>query len=358
MLIHVDNFSYFGTDRTFMMSGVYSRVGTSQNVGAVPQLVADPDGVSSGKVLGMTATYGGNNNYQTCRYVLPGGAATTLGVALRIWCAALPHVANSFRPIQLLTGALGKIYYLNVTSTGVLQICNSSNTVLYATAAPVISAQGWYHLEWKSVIDAAVGVFEVRVEGITVITETGIDTGTTNPEQFEIVNDPDATSASDTFYIKDLVVWDGTGTANNDFLGPVKVYELTTVSDTSMPWSSTAADGYSVLDNNPPVDATAYISAPYPAMPAEAVFELSALPADVSSVKGIITRVRAGKSDGGDGQLQVSLRSNGVDDAGADRAITVAETYWSDVSELDPNTSAAWLPGAVDVAQLVLNRTV
>lgn len=357
MLVHADNFSHYGGSISLMTSGIYSRVGTSQNVGGNPFLVDDPDGASSGQVLEMTATYGGNSNYQTCRYVLPAGATTTVGVCFRLWCAALPHVPLSFRPVQFLDGGTGKLYYLNVSTTGNLEIRSGADALLYSTSAPVITAQGWWHIALMTTINASTGSFEVRVEDVPVILQTGINTGSTGIQQVEIVNDPDSSSSSDNYYVKDFVIWDGTGSTNITFPGSVLVYELTTTSDVSFPWTSTGPNGFSILDNNPPTT-TDYISAPYPAMPAAATFGLSDLPADVTSVKGLITLARAGKSDGGDGQLQVSLVSGSSTHNGTNRAITTTQTYFTDVSELDPATGVAWTPTGVNSAILKLDRTL
>jgi len=91
--------------------------------------------------------------------------------------------------------------------------------------------------------------------------------------------------------------------------------------------------------------------------PAAYVCELSNLPPDITSVRGLMSIVRAMKSDGGDGTLQVSLISAGDVDLGADRAITVAQTYYTDISELSPDTGNPWTPLEVDSAQMQINRT-
>jgi hypothetical protein len=70
-----------------------------------------------------------------------------------------------------------------------------------------------------------------------------------------------------------------------------------------------------------------------------------------------MTIVRAAKTDGGDGSLQVSVVSSGTAGDGTNRPITVAQTYWTDVHDLDPHTSAAWTPTTVNAAQLKINRT-
>ena len=82
------------------------------------------------------------------------------------------------------------------------------------------------------------------------------------------------------------------------------------------------------------------------------------LPPDITSVRGLMTLVRASNSDGGDGKLQTSLVSAGDLANGADRQITTAETYWYDISELNPDTGVAWTPANTDSANIRFNRTL
>jgi hypothetical protein len=103
---------------------------------------------------------------------------------------------------------------------------------------------------------------------------------------------------------------------------------------------------------------TSYISA-NSTPPAASEFKFTPLPVDVTSVRGLISIVRARKTDGGDAQLQVSLSTNAVAyDAGADRTVTTAPTWYWDVSVLDAGTGAPYLPAAVDALQAKVNRTL
>jgi hypothetical protein len=93
--------------------------------------------------------------------------------------------------------------------------------------------------------------------------------------------------------------------------------------------------------------------------PAFSEFRFTPLPVDVTSVRGLISIQRAYKTDGGDAQLQVSLSTNGVDyDAGADRTLTTAPTWYFDVSVLDADTGLPYLPSAVDTLRAKIDRTV
>lgn len=350
-LLHADNFSRYGDSEALMLNGVYASV-TSVT------LSNDPDGISAGKVLGLVSV----NTPGGCRYVLP-AAKTTAGVAARIWCPNL-NFAPIVKPGIAFYGSGGGVQLtLEFDSTGRINVKTSNVTVVATTVNPVITATGWYHIECKLTTGLlATDSLEIRVEGITVLTLSAVDLNIDSVYQVEIgaPNFGGTSSGNTTVYWKDFVVWDGLGTYNNDFLGSVLVAGLSVTSDVSLNWTpSSGATGYEILDNVPPVDTT-YISAGDPP-PSPYVGALSNLPADVTSVKGLITYVRAAKSDGGDGSLQVGLISDpsGTPTTvlGADRPITVAQTYWADVFETDPETSAPWLPSAVDLAQIQIDRT-
>ncbi len=346
MLLHADNFDYYGTDTSLVDDGIYaSTYGIS--------LTSDPDGVSTSRVLKM-AFSGGD---QAIRWVLP-SAQGTVGIGARFYLTAIPSSQSNVPSImQFRTGGNNRIATVWVTPTGSIKVVDGSGTGLGETPGPVVTAAAWYHIEakWVGGISSD-GSIEIRVEGQPVLTIENVSFSALTCAQVALGNSTSGQPGNTDTYLKDLVVWDGSGSSNNDFLGSVLVYDLTPTADVSFNWASTGANGYSVLANNPPEDGVEYISAD-DTPPAASTFEFENLPADIISVKGLITRVRAAKSDGGDGTLQVSLTSNGSDDAGADRSITVAQTYWSDVSELDPDTATAWTPSGVNNATLKIDRT-
>lgn len=92
--------------------------------------------------------------------------------------------------------------------------------------------------------------------------------------------------------------------------------------------------------------------------PAAMEFGFTDLPDDVTSVRGIVMVGRMKKIDGGDGNVQMSLISNGSAFDGADRPLTTTSTYWFDISQLDPDTGLPWSPFAVNNMTGRINRTV
>lgn len=366
-LIHADNFSIYGANRDLLVNGIYA---DRDNYG----LVADPDGVSPGRVL-RTQVSPLVNGSSAMRYVLPGNRVT-VGVAQRIWLPYLPQYLGQASFIEFRDAANNPLVCVCPTPTGRLSIRtginmyggNFGNSVtLGETAAPVITPTGWYHMEVK-VTQGGAGAssIEVRIEGATVFSASDLTFRNTNQiAQVAFSANTQGNNMPDV-YVKDFVVWDTLGSRNNDWMGSVLVTDLDVTSDVALNWTpSVGSNGYSILDNVPPNDSQ-YISAPYsptePNYPDAYVGEMSDLPIETTSVRGIITYVRAAKSDGGDGSLQVSVISNPEDGSpaeglGADRPITVAQTYWRDIYETDPATSGQWTPGAVNRIQLKINRT-
>lgn len=344
---HMDNFSIYGATSALLLNGVYAQQSVS--------LVVDPDGVSSGRVPQLVDAT--NGTFIELRYALQTGAVEKVGVAQRVWLASLPvtDVADPYL-VWVRSAANADLAFLRVSANGSL-IMNVNGVDVESTPLPVIGANGWWHIELMYSSDG-LGTcdYEVRVEGLTVLQASGVAAAAAQPGQIAWGGRNVNTDVCPTWYLKDLVIWNGTGTYNTDFLGSVLVHSLLPDSDVSLNWTpSTGAVGWSILDNAPPNDAE-YIAAPNPP-PAAYLATLTDLPEDVTSVKGIMTFVRAAKTDGGDASLQTSVVSNGDTADGANRPITIAQTYWRDLFETDPDTLAPWLPEAVNDVQIKINRT-
>ena len=360
-----DNFQNYGTGnrdsaaRGRLSNGIYALVGNNVD------LPIDPDPNFSTPVLRIF----GIKQYIRKVYSSFG---VTKGVGVRLWIDDFPDSLR-YRPAIRFSDALGSTKVtVAVNPTGQLAVYATTTNLeninplpapAGITPGPVLVTNAWQHVEVKCKAGNGDGEVEVRVEGVPVLVLTGQTILMDNNEvaMVDIVNNQYSwagtnTSVSST-YVKDLVTWGTSGTENVDFLGSVGVFTLWPDSDVDLNWTpSIGSEGWSILDNNPPVD-TQYISAD-DTPPAAYVATMTNLPEDVTSVKALMTVVRARKTDGGDGNLQVSLVSNGDEAAGEDRPLTTAFTYWFDVSEIDPDTGVAWSPTAVDNVELKIDRTI
>lgn len=342
----------YGTDESLMLNGVWAQI--IGDIGSSVTLTSDPDPNigAAGNVLRVR----GGASATGVRIVNPAGAQATSGIAFRLWPDELPaaNSGNSNPQWEFRTSGNLLIARCRVLSDGSIAAYNSAGTLIGSASLPVIAANSYSHIESKIVRDAAAGTIEVRVNGASVLTLTGVALGANNIGIIYLGTDSGVTGAFS--YYKDFVYWDGTGSQNNDFLGSVSVYALRPVSDVSFNWTaSTGSTGWNLIDESPPVD-TDFISASN-ALPAASVFEIENLPPDIVAVKALLPVTRSKKIDGGDGNLQTGLTGT-LTDLGADKPITIAFTYNWDVSELSPDTGVAWTPSEVDAVKLQVDRTL
>ncbi len=120
-----------------------------------------------------------------------------------------------------------------------------------------LHSETWYYIEWKIVCHATNGSTEIRVNGETVSSATGVDTQSFAPPIAELVFwGQDNGSAYD-----DIYVCDTSGSVNNTFLGPSMIECLLPNADTVdkdfIP--SIGADHYALVDEVPSDGGTTFV---------------------------------------------------------------------------------------------------
>ena len=348
-LEHIDNFSVYGTgnaSRTYMTDGVFAQI--NQGVSGQNLVTASPDGNG----FALQVNRGGNSD-GLVRYVCQ-TPSDVFGMACRLYLPSIP-ADTSQQPVfsRVQNASNTPIAYCHIGTVGNIVVRNAAGTIIGDTIAPVISANAFYHIEVK--YDITNNEIEVRVEGVTKLALTGLSLGGADVAQCSYYQ---GNSSSPLMYLKDIIYWNGEGTRNTDFVGTCVIYSLVEESDVNTNWTpSTGSTLYDLINESGPPDDADYIIADDTPPPAY-IATLSDLPADVTSVRGIMSIVRATKTDGGDGNLQMGFVSAMNTDLGVDRPITAAFTYWRDFSEEDPDTNQPWLPSAVNDMNLQFDRTI
>ena len=347
MLQWADTMNRYGTSTALMLNGIYAEIHNAT-------LIADPDPTSTQKVLHHVPNTDYNELY---RFAFPGGSKATMGFQTNIWCDQLPTLGSFLPGWEFRDSANVAQVSISIETTGAMSIRRGgvNGAVLDTTTVPVVTANAWHRIEVKATINSATGSVEIRVNGSSVLTVTGANTQSSALSSSAQIAYSKSYSGGINTSHKNLAVWDTTGTYNNNFLGSVQMTDIDTNADTSLTWTpSTGTVGWSILDNNPPVDTT-YVSA---ASVLSNIFGLGNLPADATSVKGLILVNRSWKIDGGDGNTQMGIVSGASTGLGTDRPITTAPTYWWDVMEVDPATSIPFTPTGFNAASLKQSRTV
>jgi hypothetical protein len=236
MINWMDNFQIYGTDanRNLRMSnGVYAEV-----LG-LTDLVADPDPTAGGLFCLKFGQLGGTR----VRKVLP-VARTTVGIAARYWLSNLPDIAGGGPNISVRDTGNNVHCYITCDPSGNIQAYRhdgAGDVLLGATVAPPVVANAWKHVEAKFVIDPAAGSIEVRVEQVTVLTLAGIRTSSNVGGVVASVQNVQFANVNDiNYYVKDFIVWDGTGGFNNDFMGSCQVLKIIPDGDVALNWTPSA----------------------------------------------------------------------------------------------------------------------
>lgn len=221
-------------------------------------------------------------------------------------------------------------------------------TTLLGTSTNSLGSGQWYYIELKVFTNDSTGTVEVKVNGSTWLNLTSQDTqpGSNAYHDAVRIGQTNATSRFD-----DMYVLDGSGSANNDFLGNRKVVALDPDgAGAATDWTPSAGSNYQNVDDGDEVDEdTTYNETSSDAD--DDLYTYDNLPGVTASVDGIQmtteTRVTAGSMD-----LSNLIRTGSTIYPGSADTITSTSYVTSTrVEEEDPDTAAAWTPSGVNGAQ-------
>lgn len=234
-------------------------------------------------------------------------------------------------------------------ASGVIKLFRGTTATILATATDALVSNQWYYIEWKATIADSGGLGVVKINGVTEINFSG-DTknaGTaTNIDAIQLWGTSGTNPAMD---IDDLVVMNGLGSVNNDFLGQRRVQTLSpnaAGNDSGLTITGSANHYANVTDQN-----TATWNASSVATTRDS-YALPDLVSGTASVDGIQTIMAAQNSDAGAGSMKAVVRSGGTNYYDTTQALTASIVFSYGVRENDPATSAAWTPSGVNALQV------
>ena len=229
---------------------------------------------------------------------------------------------------------------------GRLAVYRTSTANLLGTTTDVIFTIGTKHyVEFKANIHGSTGTFEVRVNGISVLSGTGANTQTSANAYANKISLGGSGGDNYAVYYEDLYICDGSGSAPcNDFLGDCKVIaSMPTGNGTTSNFvgsDTNSTDNYLLVDETPP-NTTDYLDSLTPNDVDLANFpDISDTPV---TIYGVQTNFYACKSDAGDVRTVADLiRSGGTNYPGASKTLSTDWVYLREIHEKNPNTDAAW----------------
>ncbi|EYS89517.1 hypothetical protein CF68_32970 [Cupriavidus sp. SK-4] len=241
---------------------------------------------------------------------------------------------------------------LRMNPDGTLSVTRNGAAVTGGTSASPLPLNVYNYIEWKITIadSIAANSCKVRVNGVDWITvATGQDLKATANASANQVNIGAPVSGGG-FSLDDLYICNQSGSANNDFLGDVRidaVYPTSDGANTGMT-PSTGTTHYSLVDDATP-NTTDYVESSIAGQ--KDTYGMGDITHTPVSIFGTQINIAALKDDAGARSIKAVTRSGGTDYSGSSQALGTGQLYYSEIRETDPATSAAWTKTNLNAAE-------
>jgi hypothetical protein len=246
--------------------------------------------------------------------------------------------------------------WLGVDANNAIVIRRGDGTVLGTSAANTLTPGTWAYIEIKVVLgDGTSGSVVVRVNGVAVLTLTGIDTKNGGTKTvFESVGYFASSGPTGTVYsVDDFYLCNGAGSINNDFLGDCSVetiFPSGNGNSSGMVGSDgNSTDNYLLVDEAPTPSSSDYVASAIDG--AKDTYAFADLTHTAGTVKGVQISAYAAKSDTGTRTMSNVIRSGGADTVLTAQALSTAYAALRNVVEQNPNGPAAWTIASVNAAE-------
>lgn len=245
--------------------------------------------------------------------------------------------------IRLRNGAGADIFTVSVRGSTVQGqlTCREGGTTgtVRGTATTLLGTGAWVHLALKVVIHASAGSVDLKVNGVSEVSVSGVDTEGATGGCESVVFYGDGSGSSFFGYVDDVVIYDASGSFNNDWLGDAFVQPFMPDADTAdadfIP--SSGSNLYPMIDEAQADGDTTYIEGTTPGERSLFAFSPSVPAGSVVIGLNVFTQ------DKGGGDMQIRCRSGSDEDTSA-TITTDAATYksHSQIFESDPATGDLW----------------
>lgn len=264
-----------------------------------------------------------------------------IGFAFKI--SSIPTNASGLAFLRLRDQSTQGITIKVMKDTGKLMFYSGSNN--YENSTLTISADTWYYFELKVVANNSTGSYEVRIDGVTWMSGSGVDTQNGSNPYHTVFRLEGGTGLSISF--DDLYCLDST-TGLAGFQGVHRVVALNPSSDDTITWDrSTGSDNYAVVDDGLEIDDTDYVSTGD--TPEQDLYGYEDLAGEVTIVHGVQVMAEA-DIDSGSLNLAQVVKSGATTSVGANTLLTPGDTTLVRVIEDDPDISGDWTPTTLNAA--------
>lgn len=313
------------------------------------------NGVSSvaGRYGGNAAGADANAGTQLARTVLDTADGTlTIGFWLRL--SAAPTAVGKFGLSILLAGS--PQLTLRAIESGEhewkleLRHGGQVGTVIETQTGTAQFVGKWHFVEIQATLHTSTGAYEVRVDGTNVMSDTGLDTAGTASNDADGIQIRLGTSGG----LDDLYVLDDTGTANNDFLGPIAIEgRRPNANGNQNDWTPTSGDNYTNVDEDGLLTlgtdrVSSHTIGEVDLYGFQDLLRVNGSPTFIGVVLASVLAMEAS----GSRDVNHITRSGGSEDSADAATVTGGvQTHHHDVFEVNPVSTAAWTVATLNAAE-------
>lgn len=211
-----------------------------------------------------------------------------------------------------------------------------------ATSASVFSVNVWYYVEVKiTIADSPGGSYEVRVNGATEMSGSGVDTrnaGNASADRIRL-RAGSSSNTSTARIFDDFYICDGTGSApTNTFLGDCRVEALYPNGDGNssvlVGSDGNSVSNYLLVDETAPNSDTDYVASA--TVGDKDTYTYTNPTPTAGTVYGVQINMHARKDDAGTRKIVSVARSGGTEVDGPAKTLTTSYLYYCDPRETKP----------------------
>lgn len=340
-IVWVESFDFYGTALANLMLRGYA-LGSSFTIAT-----------GANTRTGLGALQGSTGSGESLLGAVLNNTTNVIGMGVAFNATSLPGTA-AWRENGIHFGTGASYYSVNVVPNSDLGISVYNGTTLVGQSVPnVYTLNSYSYIEVKATAGAGTGSVEVRVNGNIVVNVTGLTI--TGPfTRFGIGKAGTSGFTAAGMRFDDWVVWDNTGSINNDFLGDRRcVTQFVNADGSPSQWAASAGLPYQCIDETTPSD-TDYIQANNVGDISE--FGKEPIGVQTNDIAAVAVIARALKTDAGTSDFRLGVNASGTVANSAPFSPNTTVAYYTSVFNRNPNGDIPWTKSAFDAATLRVTR--
>jgi hypothetical protein len=245
---------------------------------------------------------------------------------------------------------------LRRNSSGAFYFTRNGTAIGSASSFRLNTTSLWVYMEVKVTIDDTNGGVWLKVmgndeirEGAYAVSPTTLDTRNGTPTTADQIM-MRGWSGNTNVYYDDVYICDSSGSVNNDFLGDVRVQSIyPSGAGNTTQMTPSAGSNYACVDETSPNGDTDYVSETTAGE--KDTYAFGSLTPTSGTIKGVQILVNARKDDAGNRTMAPVYRPASTDYDGTTVSVGDSYTYYREITEVSPATSAAWTIAEINGAE-------